>query len=432
MQIETIIEVGGLVLVGAAVVRATMTGVMFAANRVGFGYRKRKHLQQFRATAGEHIRRVERARKQSLPAWEGKRKFQVVRRIYENVKGDICSFYITPLDGLPLPLYQPGQFLTLQFSMPGMNRCYSLSEAPAESQKFYRLTVNNLLAPAHAATGTPPGLTSSYLHGQLKEGAIVEAAAPAGAFCLDQSSNRPVVLIAGGVGLTPLLSMLNWLVATRSQRPIWVFYGVRNHSEHAFYDHLQTLHRDCPSMRLVVFYSRPTTACRMGVDYDVEGRISLEVLKAVLMARTCEFYICGPGPLMQTVTLGLFKWGVPQADIKFETFGQDSEGPRGPALKPMVPAGGEPQRNSSPTCQIRFARSKKTVTWGERDGTLLELAEACGVRARCSCRAGQCGACKVRLKHGAVAYLQDPLTMPEAGSCLLCITHPKTDLVLEL
>ena len=432
MQIETMIEVGGLVLVGAALLRAAIAAVSFAARYMRFGHRKRKQIKQFRAMAADHIRRHDVVRKHFQPAWEGKRQFRIVRRIYENVKGDVCSFYLAPLDGKPLPPYRPGQFLTIHLPIPGMTRCYSLSEYPAERQRHYRLTVKKLLPPAHAAAGTPPGLSSCYLHDQLNEGAIVEAVAPAGSFCLEQSSDRPVVLIAGGVGLTPLLSMLNWLVATRSQRPIWVFYGVRNRSEHAFYDHLHTLRRHCPNMRLVVFYSRPTAACRKGIDYDVEGHVSVNVLKAVLVARTYEFYICGPPPLMQTVTRGLAQWGVPPADIKLETFGSASATLRSRFLNTMGVPNSMPLAKSSQTRQIKFVRSKKTVTWAERDGTLLELAEACGVRARCSCRAGQCGSCKVPLKRGAVDYLQEPLTMPEAGSCLLCITQPRTDLVLDL
>ena len=374
--------------------------------------------------------------RQQLPKDTGTIKLTVAKRVIENSKGDICSFYLAPADQQPLPYFEPGQFLQFSFDVldkkTPVTRCYSLSMHPTNPQDFYRISVKRLLANSSGATSLPPGLISNSLHDQLREGMIVEALPPAGSFCLDQRSQRPIVLIAGGIGITPLISMLDWLAGTQSSREIWIFYGVRNSQEHAFRNHLDLIGQSLPNLHRVVFYSQPTAACQRGVDYDEPGHVHVDYMKRLLKARNYEFYVCGPSSMMRSITQDLLGWGVPQDAIMSESFGTAE-----PA-SPTAPVASDNNATSLPSnaaaqrIYVEFARTKKKVAWTGRQNSLLELAEACGARPKHSCRAGQCGTCKIALHSGQVEYISQPASRPEEGTCLPCIARPTTDLVLDL
>jgi len=368
----------------------------------------------------------ERERKQTT--WSGTRQFRVIEREYENANCSICSFSLAPCDNQPIPSFRPGQFLTFEFPLKGSaqpaTRCYSISSSPTE-KRFYRITVKRLGARDFAPSLTPPGLFSSFFHDRLVPGSVLDVYAPAGAFRLNVNSNRPVVLIAAGVGLTPLISMIDWLIATKSEREIWFFYGLHNSSEHAMYGDLKLLARTRPNFQTTTFYSRPGDTCREGIDYDYPGHISVDAMRQVLKNKNCEFYICGPSTMMETVTRDLTNWGVSPHDIKQERFSplpfQASNGVPGTA----------PAAHTKPI-QIRFNRSNKTVRWTPSTNSLLELAEASGVPARFGCRAGNCGTCMTALRDGEISYNRRPGVELTPGSCLLCISQPKTDLVIDL
>lgn len=431
MQIGTITEVAGLLIIGLVTLRAAVSIYSFAGRSMQTARLNREYIEQFRAFTANAVKKIDVDRDSRELSWNGKRKFQVVWREYENLNKDICSFYLAPYDRRPIPSYRPGQFLTFELPIPGQSdplmRCYSLSDSPAQNQQHYRITVKKLAPPPKTPPGTPPGLSSSYLHENLAEGGIVEVFSPAGEFDLNQNSGRPVVLIAGGVGLTPLISMLNWLVTTRSKREIWFFYGVRNRGEHAMYDHLDRIRRENPNVRTVIFYAEPSLSCRKGIDYDVEGFVSVELMRRLLKARNYEFYVCGPPPMMNMVTRDLAAWGVPPADVKTEAFG-----PASPKKSGARETAAADQEESENNFQIVFARSRKTIKWIKNSGTLLEFAEANGIKARFNCRAGACGTCKTKLRQGEVSYIRTPEIDPGAGNCLLCVSQPKSDIVLDI
>lgn len=441
MTIDRIIEIFGLVLIGAVIVRVIVAALIFAVRGIRTKLQVRNEGVSFRSQAKEAFDSAS-SRLQLRSSLPGKsRTLRIVERVAENLKGDICSFHLGPPDNTgpsdiqPLWPYRPGQHLTLALSVPGRERavvrCYSLSETPTAPQRTYRITVKKL-APAHGVQGAPSGLASSVLHDRLAKGDLVEVGAPAGSFYLDHMSDRPVVLIASGVGITPLMSMLNWLVATKSQREIWVFYGARDRTEIAFANHLKAMDRSTPNLRTVVFFSSPSAQCRRGIDYDVEGHVNVDVMKILLKGRTYEFYLCGPSQMMEAVRRDLGTWGVPADDIKFESFGE-----RLAQNGLSQPHDGQmPDQTSicksDEDFRIEFARSNKTVPWNQSFGTLLELAEVLGLPAQHSCRAGQCGTCKVPIKCGSVSYLRAPGAEVEAGACLPCIAQPAGDLVLDL
>lgn len=367
---------------------------------------------------GEAIARRQISEQQKY-SWNGNRKFSVSRKVFE--AKDICSFYLAPHDHKEIPPFLPGQFLTFRLRLPGqqrpIRRCYSLSDCVQPDT--YRITVKRV----KAMGDNPPGLISNYLIDSVNEGDTLDVQAPRGSFHIDENSSRPVVLLAGGVGITPLLSMANCLAKKNSNRAVNLFYGVRNKSEHAHWKHIETMFAERDHWNLYTFYSEPTAEDKQGKDYHEEGYINGDHLKRLLPSNNFEYYICGPSQMMHDLTVFLREWGVPPKDIHQEAFGAPSVAQ---LHRPKcVPAEGE-------TFQIQFARSGKTITWKEGDGSLLDLAESHGVPIESGCRAGSCSSCLVAVKSGEVCYLNDPGSPPESGSCLTCITVPTSDMEIDI
>ena len=429
MLTGSIAEIGGLLIVLAASLQAAIFIYSYASRSLSAARLDREHLHQFEAQAATVARRVDAIRSTREPAWDGKRTFRIAQCVHEDINRDVCSFYLVPDDDELLPPYRPGQFLTFELPVPGEEhpvvRCYSLSDSPSEKH-HYRVSIKRMKAPPKAAPGTPAGVASSYFHHHLWKGEKVDVYAPAGDFYIDSASDRPVVLIAGGIGMTPLISMLNWLVENQPDRQVWLFYGVRNRNEHCMYDHLERIRYDHPNVGMVIAYSEPTEACELGVDYSVEGYIDLELIKYVLDPTTHEFYICGPGIMMDKIIPELIGGGVAREAINFEAFGPAT------VSTGLDPEETEADDAANKTFTVEFARSNKIVEWTSGTSSLLELAEANGVRARCGCRAGNCGTCAIAIKCGAVGYSRPPGKDVEEGTCLPCISRPTSDLVLDI
>lgn len=352
-------------------------------------------------------------------AWAGARKFVLTGKVLE--AENICSFYFAPHDGRPLPPFLPGQYLTFNLQIPGqtkqVTRCYSLSDSPSHPD-YYRVTIKRL-APPPGREDQPPGVGSTFFHHGLQSGDIVDVRAPAGNFHLDTSHPAPVVLIAGGIGLTPVLSMLNHIVESGSQRDTWFFYGVRNSSEHAMKEHMREIANEHPNVHLHVCYSDPEPDDRPGADYDHAERVSVDMFKRLLPSNNFDFYVCGPPPMMDSIVQGLKEWGVPKEKIHFEAFGPASVKT---VSKPQTAVG---------AMSVTFARSGKVLSWTGDHGSLLEFAEANGIAMESGCRAGNCGTCQTAVRAGAVEYLNEPGAPPPDGSCLTCISLPRGDLSLD-
>ncbi|MFI4986163.1 MAG: 2Fe-2S iron-sulfur cluster-binding protein [Alphaproteobacteria bacterium] len=416
-------EIAGIVILGGAFVQVTLGAFGSIRRRALEGQRQRLALTLFeeRARLDLIATRLERERREL--AWEGLRKFRIERKVAE--ADEICSFYLVPHDRKPIPAFRPGQYLTFQLRIPGqgrpVTRCYSLSDSPAQ-RDYYRVTIKRLPPPPKVPTA-PPGLVSSFFH-SLPEGALVDVRAPAGNFCLDLHASRPVVLIAGGVGLTPLVSMLNMICDADIRRETWFFYGVRNRRDHAMYEHLQRLAREHENVRIVVCYSDPTPSCVAGEDYAEKGFVCLDLFKRVLPSSNYEFYICGPPPMMSAITEALLKWGVPEADIHFEAFGPASV----KRQADVIPEGEKERRKAT---RITFARCGKTIEWAEKDGSILDLAQANGVAIDFGCRAGNCGTCETAVREGKVKYLIETGFKPKDGSCLACVAIPDGAVVID-
>ncbi len=355
-------------------------------------------------------------------SWNGYRKFVVSKKVKEC--DDVYSFYLRPHDGKPLPPFKPGQYLTFQMNVPGaakpLVRCYSISDS--HRPDCYRVTIKRAVPPPDAA-GAPVGLVSSHFCDQVKEGDILDAKAPGGGFFLDTMQERPIVLISGGVGITPMLCMLNAVVQSGSQREVWFFFGARNRNEHIQKDYLEQVARERENVRMNICYSRPGSDDVKGRDYHHAERVSVELFKRLLPSSNYDFFICGPGAFMKSITDGLKEWGVPEKNIFFEAFGPAT------VKKAAAPA---PASATTTPLKVSFGRSGKTVPWSGESGSLLDLAEAHGVQIEAGCRAGNCGTCLVAIKSGSVEVLADYHGAPmEGGSCLSCVCRPKSDVVLD-
>lgn len=362
--------------------------------------------------------------------WRGFRSFRVVRKVTEDKARSICSFYLEPEDGKPLPAFLPGQFLTFRLDVPTPSggseqiiRCYSLSDAPDAC--CYRVSIKRI--PAPPGSGHPPGRSSNFFHDRVQAGSTLQVRAPAGHFRIDRG-DAPVVLIGGGIGITPLLSMLNWSLAARPGREVWLFYGVRNSREIVMKAHLDTLVTAHPNFHLRLCFSAPLAEDQHGRDYQHHGHIDVALLRMQLRLKPYHFYLCGPTPMMEMLVPALEDWGVPDARIHFEAFGPASIGRR-----QVAPATGSTTAGADEVkgIAVTFARSAKQFAWQPEFGSLLEFAEANGIVPDSGCRAGGCGSCQTTIRSGEVTYRRLPDYDPEPGTCLLCVCAPKTALTLE-
>ncbi len=343
------------------------------------------------------------------PGWNGFRALRVsaIDRESENV----LSIHLAADDHTSLPRALPGQYLTVR--VPGAGdpaplRSYSLSGDPGAG--FYRISVKR----------EEHGLVSRWLHAHIQPGSVIEAAAPRGDFYLADDSTA-VVLVSAGIGATPVLAMLHALAAAGSStRDIWWLHTSRNRETQAFATEVTTLIDSLPHARQQVFYTA------------THGRMDRRSIEALGLPTDATAYLCGPTQFMTDIRDALTSIGFDSARIHSELFG--ALPPINPGIvgtgqrKPPHQPAGTP--GSGPS--ITFSRSGLTVNWSQNYSNILDLAEACDVPTRFSCRSGVCHLCVTGVVAGATTYVQSPLEPPEQGTVLICSAAPETDLVLDL
>jgi ferredoxin-NADP reductase len=333
----------------------------------------------------------------------------------------VTSFSLVPINGEPLPPFEPGQFLVLRLQVdPGKTpvlRSYSLSDLPQPDH--FRISVKS---ESH-------GIGSSFLCNHVREGDGLDVSAPRGSFTLRRGEN-PVVLLSAGVGATPVMSMLHALAAERSQRQIWWIYGARNRANHPFAEESRSLLQQLARGRSYVVYSRPAATDQLGVDFDAAGHVDRALLERVDVSRNSDFYLCGPSAFLQNMREGLGNWGVPAENVHTEVFGALDGITPGMARVDHTPHHPAGPPGSGPS--VAFARSGITVAWDRKFGSLLELAEACDVPVRWSCRTGVCHTCMTGLIGGSISYNPEPIERPAPGNVLICCSQPNTDVTVDL
>lgn len=342
------------------------------------------------------------------------RPHSVVRVVDES--SEIRSFYLEPTDGSALPSYKAGQFLTIRIKSdsndPALNRTYTLSSAPGEAT--YRISVKR------EAQGT----VSRYLHDQLTVGDSIDAKAPLGGFFIDPTESRPAVLIAGGVGITPMISMAEHVaiegLRTRYRRELTVIHAAQTTNQRAFAQRLSDLQTNSNgSLAYYSVISNPDTHQQAGVEFYATGRINGDMLKQLLALDDYDFYVCGPSGFMQAIYDDLRALGVNDARIFAEAFG--------PASMLRKPDEGYTEPSTVEEAEqalIKFSASGFEQRWNAGDQTLLEVAEAHGLTPEYGCRSGSCGSCATKLLSGSVSYRTAPTAPHEDNEVLICCAVP--------
>lgn len=351
------------------------------------------------------------------PAWPGFRQLVVMSVVPES--STVSSVRLADPGGTPLPAARPGQYLTLRLPEaddPAPVRNYSLSSAPDED---YRISVKR----------EPRGTVSTYLTTRLRPGAVVDVAAPRGEFVLEPGP-EPVLLVSGGIGVTPLLAMLHDLAVRRSDREIWWIHGAAGPREHALAAEAHALLSSLPNAREHVFYSRATAGEREQA-HATAGRITRDTLAELAVPVNATAYVCGPTSFTAAMSTALTAIGIDRASVHTELFGPPdpiNPGLIGQISKPAHEPAGPP--GTGPT--VTFARSRLSIPFPDTARSLLDLAEACDVPARWSCRSGVCHLCVTPLLAGEITYSPPPLEVPRAGQVLVCCGRPDTDITLDM
>ncbi len=348
----------------------------------------------------EFCRRVELAAQaaratHAIPDWNGWRPFRVAAIVDE--AQDVKSFYFTPVDGQPLAPFAPGQYLTFRLGsdaeQTSIVRCYSLSDRPR--QDYFRATIKRIAVPPEHPS-VLPGRGSNYFHRRVKVDDVLDVRAPAGTFFLDPLANEPVVLLGAGIGVTPLVSMLEAIVQAGRSREVQALFGFRNGAEHPFKGRLASLAEENPNLRLHVSYSAPRKADVLYRDYNHRGRMTFERVRQVLPSNNYRFYVCGPGRSDGNARAGAV--GVGRAGVAR-------------SLRGVRPGECEERRGRSvhaSKCDVQFARSNRTAVWDGSFASLLEFGEAAGVTMPSGCRAGSCGECMMAIRGGMVSTVKKP------------------------
>jgi ferredoxin-NADP reductase/MOSC domain-containing protein YiiM/ferredoxin len=356
----------------------------------------------------------------SLPAWDGFRWAKV--REVKRETSEVTSVVLADIDGSALPPALPGQYVAVR-CLPDNNsqpvvRSYSISGA--SDSGVYRISVKR-----------GPGPGSQYLVDKTQAGDKLEISAPRGEFIL-RTGGQPVVLLSAGIGITPVLAMLHAIASgsARSPREVWWIHAARNATEQVFAQEARQLLAAIPGSHSAIAYSKPDPTDRPGADFDVRGRWDLTSLQKLAIPVAADFYVCGPPAFLSDMNRNLISLGAAQDAIHHEVFGPEDSSEPGVTNAVVKPPHPTVPPGSGPI--VSFTRSGLAVPWDTRFKSILELAEACDVPVRWSCRTGVCHTCESGILDGRVRYAPEPLDPPAIGKVLICCSTPESPIQLDL
>ncbi|QEG40995.1 2Fe-2S iron-sulfur cluster-binding protein [Roseimaritima ulvae] len=351
-------------------------------------------------------------------AWTGWKRMLVCE--LKDESADCRSYYLTLPDHAPLPPFRPGQFITVGYrespNAPIVSRCYSLSDAP--DPRYWRITVKRVA----------DGVLSNRLHDSLQAGDSLLVRAPMGKFVPSLLDDRPLVLIAAGVGITPMVAMIRYCITWHPLRPLFLYYQLRDGGHAPFLQELKRWEAKHAPLQVITCLSQP----RQGDRGNLRGRITARTVLQNDTLLDGQFLICGPDSFMRSIRRDLIAGGIPSDAVLMESFGSAK-----PA-KPVNPASAATPTAAPPgdaaSTHVVFQRSGASGTWSDPDESLLDVAERAGASIDSGCREGQCGACVVKVLKGQVKYRPD--ASPERGpletdEALACIAQPNGPLQLD-
>jgi ferredoxin-NADP reductase len=341
----------------------------------------------------------------------------------DDESADVLSLTLQGSDGQPLPAALPGQYVVVRLPRiaggPSLFRSYSLSGDLSTDR--YRISVK---VESNGAAGT-------YLRDHVRVGDTLDVSSPRGSFIL-QSGERPIVLLSAGIGATPVLAMLHALAAARSTRQVWWFHGARDRQHHPFAAEVRGLMPALAHGRSFICYSSPGSGDKIPDDFDATGHLSRSVFDQVGLPRDAEVYLCGPTRFMAEMKPALVAVGLAPERIHVEIF-NGSEPITPGVVSAATRAPHLPQDDTDSGPLVSFARSGIAAHWkASAYQSILELAEACDVPVRWSCRTGVCHTCESGLVSGEVVYGPEPLDQPAEGNVLVCCSQPIGDVVVDL
>jgi ferredoxin-NADP reductase/ferredoxin len=351
------------------------------------------------------------------PGWNGFRPFTVTRTV--QVTPSVRSLYLSDISGAALPAAKPGQYLTLRLPVGGTSavRSYSISGRPDDAT--YRISVKR----------EEHGTVSRYIHDTVAEGSVIDVAAPRGEFVLDDT-DEPVLLLSAGIGITPVLSMLASLASAQPDRQVWWLHVARTEADYGLAPEVEQLLGRMRNAHSFLWFTRSAPPLEGPASGTMFGRLDADSLRGLGFDVASSAYVCGPAGFIEGMTEALKAIGIPPGRIHSELFSAlASLNPGVVGMKPVAPHPPVGTAGTGPA--VTFVRSGLTVNWSDGYGSLLDLAEACGVSTRWSCRTGVCHTCITGLLSGAVDYSPEPLERPEASQTLLCCAQPTAETVLD-
>ena len=345
--------------------------------------------------------------------WKGYRQFRV-SEIATEVDGVRGVTFVTE-EECELPDYVPGQHIDVKAAIDGdVVRAYSLTGAARVSKrKHYSIAVRREQGQGPDGKAFQ-GKMSTYISRQLKVGDLIELAAPSGRYFLPEASQQPVILLAGGIGITPFMSLFESL-PDGNPMEIWLYYSNRNGQTHTFRSRILFHATRLPGLRISNHYTSPLPSDILGRDFDSRDRITAAVVPEDLITRRARVYMCGTSGMMKGFAEGLIARGVPYFDIFRELF--------------TAPTG--PLTDDGKAYTVTFSRSHRTpIVWTSTKGSILNFADGEGLSLPSGCRVGQCESCAVHIVSGCVRYLNG-VESEDPSVCLTCSSVPASNLVLD-
>ncbi|MBF0185011.1 MAG: iron-sulfur cluster-binding domain-containing protein [Magnetococcales bacterium] len=361
----------------------------------------------------------------ACPVRQAALSLRIVAKSFADAQKSVCLLTLAEANGAPLPPFLPGQYLPLRLTINdprshrslSLLRCYSL--CCRSGLDHWQIAVKKQLPPANSP-GLPAGLASSYLQ-RLRVGDMLSGKLPEGNFILPDD-NLPLLMVAGGSGITPLLAMLDQLQQQQDPRPVHLVYCLQNSRSMIAPAFLNQLSRQHPPFRLSCCFSKPQPGEQPGVDYQLSGHLNLAMLRQLTSLADCHLLLCAPAAMMSSLLQEWTESGLSAERIHYESFSGS------PLQRSSLSL---PSLSSRPAQTILLQQSRQQFIWQPQHTSLLQAAEQQGIDLSYGCRAGNCGTCELPLLQGEVDHSPLSFNQPRPGHCLPCIAIPKTPLILD-